>query len=74
MLEGKYFTKYIGKTISGFTQGQDYSIKISKDRYGYVITGTSLLSGELGYMNYASEISIRQNWVIPDESVLEEGE
>lgn len=74
MKEGKYFATYIGRTISGFTQGQEYDIKISKDRYGYVITGTNIQSGELGYMNYASEISIKQSWVIPDENILEEGE
>ena len=53
--------------MCGFINGHKYNIDIHKDRYGYIIIGIYDNTEEInndGYMNYASEISIRQNWII----------
>lgn len=67
MLVGNYNAQYVGKTMCGFINGHKYNINIHKDRYGYIIIGIYDNTEEInndGYMNYASEISIRQNWII----------
>lgn len=40
MLVGKYNAKYISKTMCGFKNGHEYIIDITKDLYGYQISGT----------------------------------
>ena len=70
MLIGNYSAQYIGKTMCGFVNGVEYTIDISKDLYGYVISGIYNLS-ENDYssacINYASENSIRKNWIIKED-------
>lgn len=71
MLIGNYTAKYIGKTMSGFINGHEYSINIDKDKYGYIITGIFNITERTdvdAYMNYASEISIKQAWVIKEDT------
>ena len=67
MLIGNYNGKYIGKTMCGFINGQEYNIDIDKNIYGYNISGIKNLTEEKvidAYINYASENSIRRNWII----------
>lgn len=76
MLIGNYSAKYIGKTMCGFVNGYDYHINITKDLYGYVISGTYDLSEDdysSACINYASENSIRRNWVIKEDLTEVEG-
>lgn len=67
MLIGNYNGRYIGKTMCGFVNGQEYNIDIDKNIYGYNIYGIKNLTEEKvidAYINYASENSIRRNWII----------
>ena len=70
MLVGNYSAEYIGKTMCGFTNGNEYCIDINKDVYGYTVSGILNLTYETasdGCINYASENSIRRNWVIKED-------
>ena len=67
MLIGNYNGKYIGKTMCGFVNGHEYNIDIDKNIYGYIISGIENITEEKvidACINYASENSIRRNWVI----------
>ena len=68
MLIGTYNAKYIGKTMCGFTNGHEYSVEIDKDLYGYTISGILNLTEDsdasAACINYASENSVRRNWII----------
>ena len=71
MLIGTYNAQYIGKTMCGFTNTYEYRIEIDKDIYGYQIQGIINLTEEKGAtsacINYASEKSIRRNWLLEEE-------
>ena len=70
MLVGNYSAEYIGKTMCGFTNKNEYCIDINKDTYGYTVSGVLNLTDETandGCINYASENSIRRNWVIKED-------
>ena len=63
------YGKYLGKTMCGFINANEYQIKITKDLYGYTIQGITNLTEEkdcAGCIQYASEISLRRNWDIPN--------
>lgn len=65
MLIGTYNAQYIGKTMGGFVNKQDYYINIDKDDYGYSVEGVMNLTKDVAtnaYLRYASENSIRRNW------------
>ena len=70
MLIGTYNAQYIGKTMCGFTNTYEYRIEIDKDIYGYQIQGITNLTEEKGAtsacINYASEKSIRRNWLLEE--------
>lgn len=57
--DGIYVAQYIGKEIMGFKKGQQYVFKLTKH-----INGCYTLeeSEEELCINYASMISIKQNW------------
>ena len=68
MLIGIFNAKYIGKTMCGFISGCEYSIEIDKDLYGYTVSGILNLTEDsdasAACINYASENSVRRNWII----------
>lgn len=67
MLIGNYNGKYIGKTMCGFVNDQEYNIDIDKDIYGYTVSGVKNLIEDTesdACINYASETSVRRNWII----------
>ena len=68
MLIGTYNAQYIGKSMCGFENGYEYLIEIDKDEYGYKVGGITNLTEDTdasaAYMTYASENSIRRNWII----------
>ena len=68
MLIGNYNAEYIGKTMCGFTNRHKYNIDIDKSLYGYTISGLIDLNEDsdatIACINYASENSIRRNWII----------
>lgn len=67
MLIGTYTAQYIGKTMCGFMSGNEYNIEIDKDEYGYQVSGIMDLTEETissAYITYASENSLRRNWII----------
>ena len=68
MLIGNYNAQYIGKTMCGFINEHEYSIDIDKGLYGYTISGiidyTTDSNADYACINYASENSIRRNWII----------
>lgn len=67
MLIGNYNAQYIGKTMCGFKTDHEYSIDIDKDIYGYTVTGVKEITDNIdsdACINYASEKSIRRNWLI----------
>lgn len=67
MLIGNYNGTYIGKTMCGFVNGHVYNIDIDKNIYGYIITGVKNITEDMesdACINYASETSIRRNWII----------
>ena len=68
MLIGNYNAEYIGKTMCGFINGHKYNIDIDKDLYGYTISGlidiTNDSDATAACINYASEKSIKRNWII----------
>lgn len=68
MLIGTYNAQYVGKTMCGFTNTYEYCIDINKDEYGYQVGGITNLTEEKGatsaYITYASENSLRRNWII----------
>lgn len=74
MLIGTYNAQYIGKTMCGFICEHDYCIKIDKDIYGYTVEGVLNLTEEIdasaACINYASEISIRRNWIIKEDTTI----
>lgn len=77
MLIGTYTAQYIGKTMCGFVNSYDYLIKIDKDDYCYIIEGIMDLTEDddsSAYMTYASEKSIRRNWVITEDMTQLGGE
>lgn len=70
MLVGNYSAEYIGKTMCGFVKGNEYCIDINKNIYGYDISGVLNLTDEIandGFITYASEKSIRRNWIIKED-------
>lgn len=68
MLIGNYNAQYIGKTMCGFINTYEYNIEIDKDEYGYQVSGVLNLTEEKdatsAYITYASENSLRKNWLI----------
>ena len=67
MLIGNYNGRYIGKTMCGFVNGQEYNIDIDKNIYGYIVSGVINITEDNesdACINYASETSIRRNWII----------
>lgn len=69
MLIGNYNGKYIGKTMCGFITNHEYSIDIDKDLYGYTVSGVTDITADTvsdACINYASENSIRRNWMIKE--------
>jgi hypothetical protein len=70
MLIGNYNASYIGKSMCGFKKGNEYCIDINKDIYGYTVSGVLNLTDEVandGCVNYASENSIKRNWIINED-------
>lgn len=69
MLAGNYNALYIGKSMCGFKKDNEYCVDINKNVYGYTVSGVLNLTDDVvndGYINYASENSIRRNWIIKD--------
>ena len=69
MLIGNYNAQYIGKTMCGFETSHEYNIDIDKDIYGYTVSGVNDITSDTASdacINYASEKSIRRNWVIKE--------
>ena len=69
MLTGTYNAQYIGKTICGFENSHDYCIEIGKDEYGYTVEGITNLTeykSTSAYISYASETSLKKNWIIEE--------
>lgn len=63
---GTYEAQYKGKTIGGFVNGHEYKIEIDKNVYGYTVSGITDLTdckGSVACINYASEKSIKRNWI-----------
>ena len=61
------YAQYFGKTMCGFTNMHEYNIKITKNLYGYTVEGITNLTNEkecAGCLQYASEISLNQNWLL----------
>lgn len=75
MLIGTYTAKYIYKSMCGFVKDHTYIIEIDKDRYGYTIVGIQDLDENIyvdACMNFSSEKSVRQHWIIQEDlTVLE---
>ena len=71
MLIGTYNAQYIGKSMCGFESSYEYCIEIDKDEYGYKISGITNLTEDVdassAYISYASENSIRRNWIIGED-------
>ena len=70
MLVGKYNAQYIGKTMCGFTNMQEYCIEIDKDEYGYKVEGITNITEDTdttAYITYASENSLRRYWIIQED-------
>ena len=70
MLIGTYTAQYIGNTMCGFENTHDYLIKIDRDEYCYTIEGVLDITEDedsSAYMTYASEKSIRRNWIIKED-------
>lgn len=57
-----YDVKYLGKTMCGFVQGQEYACKISKDIYGYFVEEIDEYVENPAAMRYASAKSIERYW------------
>ena len=58
--------QYLGKTMCGFISTYEYHIKITKYLYGYLLEGITNLTEEkecAGCLQYASQISLNQNWL-----------
>ena len=76
MLIGTYVAQYIYESMCGFVKGHTYNIDIDKNRYGYTITGINDVDNGTyvdACMNFSSEKSVRQHWIIKeDTTVLEE--
>lgn len=70
MLIGTYNAQYIGKTMCGFENDKEYCIEITKDEYGYAVSGVINLTEDIGataaYIPYACENSLRKSWIIED--------
>ena len=67
MLIGTYNAQYIGKSLCGFISTHDYCINIDKDEYVYQVSGITDLTEEndsSAFITYASENSLRRNWLI----------
>lgn len=73
MLIGIYSAKYVGRTMCGFVNEYEYIIQIGKDTYGYTISGISNITENKAVndacINYASEKSIRRNWIIKEDII-----
>ena len=71
MLVGTYNAQYIGKSMCGFKNSHEYCVEISKDEYGYAVEGVSDLTEDKGatsaYIPYASETSLKRNWIIIED-------
>lgn len=78
MLIGTYNAQYIGKTMCGFVNTYEYCVEIEKDLYGYTVSGITNLTEEKSAtsaaINYASEKSIRKNWIIEEDVTVLGGE
>ena len=69
MLVENYNAQYIGKSMCGFKTDHEYSIDIDKDIYGYIVFGVKDFTDDIDIdacINYASENSIRRNWIIKE--------
>lgn len=77
MLIGKYTATYTGRSMCGFESGHEYIINIDKDRHGYIISGKHDITDDntaTGCLIYASEISVRKNWIIKEDNTQLGGE
>lgn len=71
-MEGIYTATYLFTTMGGFVHGHRYLIEISKEGSVYVIDGIKDLTTHLSInatLPFSSEISIRQHWQFPEESL-----
>ena len=60
--------QYVGKTMCGFTNLCNYSIKITKGLYGYTVEDIiDCEDNRGGCIQYASERSLRTNWLLEEE-------
>lgn len=60
MNEGIYTAQYIGKPVMGYKSNHTYQISIEKQHYVYIVEAID--AEETNMIQYASEISIRNNW------------
>lgn len=70
MLIGTYTAQYIYETMCGFEKSHTYVVEIDKDRYGYTIVGIQDVStGNYidACMNFSSEKSVRQHFIIKED-------
>lgn len=69
---GIYTGEYKGKEIMGFQHGHVYVFELKHNGYTYVLHGFSDITYEDEHedvdlwINYSSEISIKQNWNIKE--------
>lgn len=67
MDNGTYYGTYIGKSVCGFKKDHNYEFELNKNGYTYELRAFSDNGSIIElYMYYASEISIRSNWIISD--------
>lgn len=77
MLIDKYTATYTGRSMCGFVSGHQYIINIDKDRHGYIVSGEHDITDNdsaTGCLIYASEISVRKNWIIKEDNTQLGGE
>lgn len=60
MNEGIYTAQYIGKPVMGYKTNHTYEISIEKQDYVYNIEAIDAPGTKM--IQYASEISIKNNW------------
>lgn len=57
--------KYIGKTMCGFVNSEEYCIKISRELYGYTVASVDEIDVG-GFLNYSCMNSIEKNWELAE--------
>lgn len=59
-----YSGVYIGKTLCGFVHNETYTVKVSKDNYGYHVEELDESSdcSNTAYMRYSSAKSVEHYW------------